>query len=349
MTESEWLNAKDPEAMLALVSPRLSRRQEHLLYCLIVRRVWDLLEDDALRDTVRWAESNAGGASSRNHEDGVALLGAKKSAADRGALRQWEIVRAADPDADPEAYYHTHARKTNPSAPLFQAASRAASASVQSGRDAASLAAEAVRILFDSILEAPSSDRLRETVLSAIRFQAVSNAYASLALKLKAFGDESADRDNGRNVGLRLSAAIEAVRREEDYSDARISAIHAQKERSERKALGRFLHELCGNPFRPVPFDPNWRTDTVLGLARAIDLEGGYDRLPILADALLDADCDQEALLRHCRGTEHDTVESGNHGRGCWAVERVLGREAAFFDAPPPGPPQRVRTSRRRR
>ncbi|AMV25096.1 hypothetical protein VT84_11920 [Gemmata sp. SH-PL17] len=42
--------------------------------------------------------------------------------------------------------------------------------------------------------------------------------------------------------------------------------------------------------------------------------------MPILADALQDAGCADEALLAHCR-------EPGAHVRGCWVVDLVLGRE----------------------
>jgi hypothetical protein len=44
--------------------------------------------------------------------------------------------------------------------------------------------------------------------------------------------------------------------------------------------------------------------------------EGTLDnaQLAVLADALLDAGCDDEALIQHCRS-------EGPHVRGCFAVE----------------------------
>jgi hypothetical protein len=66
--------------------------------------------------------------------------------------------------------------------------------------------------------------------------------------------------------------------------------------------------------------DPAWRTSTVVALARGIDEEKAFDRLPILADALQDAGCDNDDLLEHCRGR-------GVHVRGCWVVDLVLGKE----------------------
>ena len=52
----------------------------------------------------------------------------------------------------------------------------------------------------------------------------------------------------------------------------------------------------------PVPeVDPRWRTLDVLGLARGIVEDGDWDRLPLLADALTDAGCDDEEHLAACR------------------------------------------------
>jgi hypothetical protein len=45
-----------------------------------------------------------------------------------------------------------------------------------------------------------------------------------------------------------------------------------------------------------------------------------FGAMPILADALQDAGCNNDAILNHCR-------EPGEHVRGCWVVDLVLGRE----------------------
>ena len=85
-------------------------------------------------------------------------------------------------------------------------------------------------------------------------------------------------------------------------------------------AFTRLLRDIFGNPFRPVSFDSHWRTSDVVGLARAIYEDRAFDRLPILADALMDAGCADEQVLAHCRG-------DGPHVRGCWVVDLVLGKE----------------------
>lgn len=58
----------------------------------------------------------------------------------------------------------------------------------------------------------------------------------------------------------------------------------------------------------------------MLGLAQGIYEDRAFDRLPFLLDALMDAGCDDEAILDHCR-------REGPHGRGCWVVDLVLGKE----------------------
>jgi hypothetical protein len=81
-----------------------------------------------------------------------------------------------------------------------------------------------------------------------------------------------------------------------------------------------YLRCIFGNPFRPVSVDPSWRTSNVTALAQAIYDEKAFDRLPILADALEDAGCDNQDILSHCR-------QPGEHVRGCWVVDLVLEKE----------------------
>jgi hypothetical protein len=80
------------------------------------------------------------------------------------------------------------------------------------------------------------------------------------------------------------------------------------------------VRDLYGNPFRPNAFDPRWRTSDAVALAQAIYDERAFERLPILADALMDAGCEDEQVIAHCRS-------EGPHVRGCWVVDLVLGKE----------------------
>jgi hypothetical protein len=89
--------------------------------------------------------------------------------------------------------------------------------------------------------------------------------------------------------------------------------------RVEGSEQSKLLRDLGGNPFRPVALDPLWLTPTVTALARQMYESRDFSPMPILADALQDAECDNPDVLDHCRG-------NGPHVRGCWVVDLVLGR-----------------------
>src|SRR5262249_31237748 len=82
----------------------------------------------------------------------------------------------------------------------------------------------------------------------------------------------------------------------------------------------RLLWDIFGNPFRPVSVEPSWLTSTVLAIARQMYESRDFSAMPILADALQDAGCESEDILSHCR-------QPGEHVRGCWVVDLVLGKE----------------------
>jgi hypothetical protein len=77
------------------------------------------------------------------------------------------------------------------------------------------------------------------------------------------------------------------------------------------------LRDILGNPFHRVSLNPAWRTPSVTAVARAVDVEGRFRDLPILADALEEAGCTNADILDHCR-------QPGEHTRGCWLVDLVL-------------------------
>jgi hypothetical protein len=83
------------------------------------------------------------------------------------------------------------------------------------------------------------------------------------------------------------------------------------------------LRDLFGNPFRPAPVVPasclSWHDGLIPKLAQAIYEEWAFDRLGVLGDALEEAGCADEAILGHCHS-------GGEHARGCWLVDLVLGK-----------------------
>jgi hypothetical protein len=104
---------------------------------------------------------------------------------------------------------------------------------------------------------------------------------------------------------------------------ARIGAMNAFREgqRLTGQVQPALLRDVFGPlPFRGIAFPPAWRSPDAAGVAAGIYEDRAFDRLPLLADALMDAGCGDEDILGHCRS-------DGPHVRGCWVVDLVLGKE----------------------
>jgi hypothetical protein len=90
----------------------------------------------------------------------------------------------------------------------------------------------------------------------------------------------------------------------------------------ERQAQVALLRDIVENPYRPGWAEGEWLTwngSTVPRLAQGIYEERTFERLPILADALEEAGCQDQNILGHCRS-------GGEHVRGCWIVDLILGK-----------------------
>jgi hypothetical protein len=104
-------------------------------------------------------------------------------------------------------------------------------------------------------------------------------------------------------------------------ASARGRSVRSRAFLAERVAQTELLREVFGNPLRPVVIEPawlEWHQYLIRDLARGIYEDRTFQRLPILADALEDADCAEQALLDHLRAP-------GPHFRGCWAVDPLIG------------------------
>jgi hypothetical protein len=93
--------------------------------------------------------------------------------------------------------------------------------------------------------------------------------------------------------------------------------------KAEQREQTLLLRDIVGNPFRPWAIAPawsSWNDSTVVRLAQTIYDERRFADLPILADALEEAGCDNADILDHCR-------QPGAHARGCWVVDLLLGKQ----------------------
>jgi hypothetical protein len=91
------------------------------------------------------------------------------------------------------------------------------------------------------------------------------------------------------------------------------------KHRRDQCALLRDLF----NPFRKAKADPKWLSangGAAGKLAQEIYEKGNFERLPELAEALMDADCQDDRLLAYCHAAKV-------HARGCWVLDALLGKD----------------------
>jgi hypothetical protein len=82
------------------------------------------------------------------------------------------------------------------------------------------------------------------------------------------------------------------------------------------------LREILGNPLRSMIIERawlRWNGECVTKIAQGIYERSDFSRMPILADALEEAGCDQPEILAHCRGPDC-------HVKGCWVLDLLLGR-----------------------
>jgi hypothetical protein len=78
------------------------------------------------------------------------------------------------------------------------------------------------------------------------------------------------------------------------------------------------LRDLFPYSGRPVcPHWLRWQGGEALRVAEAIYREGRWDDMPVLADALEEAGCDDFIILDHARW-------GGPHFKGCWLVDALL-------------------------
>ncbi len=109
---------------------------------------------------------------------------------------------------------------------------------------------------------------------------------------------------------------------------ARTEAPRERRKATERRAQCDLFRCVFGHLFwqdsilDDTVLDPailQWNDGTVRRIAQAIYDQRAFDHMPILADALEDAGCDNADILNHCRN-------GGEHVRGCWVIDLLLGK-----------------------
>jgi hypothetical protein len=99
--------------------------------------------------------------------------------------------------------------------------------------------------------------------------------------------------------------------------DSAIAQIEYQTARISWPLGASRLRCLFGNPFRPITLNPVWliwHGGLLVSMAQKMYDSHDFTDMPVLADALEEAGCQDQDILGHCRS-------GGEHVRGCWVVD----------------------------
>jgi hypothetical protein len=286
MTEAEWLAATDPMPLLTFLRGRGSERKLRLFAVVVCRRVWHVFVDKRSRAAVETGERYADG------EADAAELEAASAAA-------WDVKGEGLAVEDELRERDAPPRERKPLEVRLWGAEAAA---------------------WPAAADTDRAARGSSLVVQGIASREVEADYYRRAWEQPAVTEGSEDERElmSSDPGVRQAAFarfLERGERERGEMQERASAAQMREEHAQCD----LLRDIFGNPFRPVTADPAWLTPTALSLARQMYESRDFSAMSILADALQDAGCGDEAVLSHCRGDKP-------HVRGCWVVDVVLGK-----------------------
>src|SRR5580700_8023536 len=150
MNETKWLTGTDGEAMLELVTDRLSPRQWLLASAAYARRLWDFLPSGVLQQAIDFVERAEKPLTAEERAEWQKKIDAAvPEAVGAAELAQRAIVKSADPDAaGQDSPVLARPNQIAPAFPLFQAASRHAANAIEWLGEEVGEAAAAIRLLF---------------------------------------------------------------------------------------------------------------------------------------------------------------------------------------------------------
>jgi len=308
MNEQEWLSSTNPEVMLRWLaltatpgyandsmSPRASDRKMRLFACACARQVWHLLTDDV-------PCPNAGRDGGTPYHD---KYGCSVCSGTGRVNRSHRAVEVAERYADGEATEEELARAAR------EHASVPALAVFYPIPDPCLLATAAAWTV------GGESEWLKERVCpfdqSIVQAALLRDLFGNPWRPVQRWKDEgmfALPQEHwdvlGPTVTVRSCSWVN--------KNVLALALAAYKERSEGTKCGR-CEGSGGAGYGQFGLCPDCHGTGRIG-------EGflDNDRLAVLADALEEAGCTEQAILDHLRSP-------GPHARGCWALDLVLGKE----------------------
>jgi hypothetical protein len=252
MTEQEWLQAADPQLMLAFLRGKASDRKLRLFDCACCRLVSHLLEHAELERAVEAGEQFA---------EGLIDHAALEAAGAAAVVAEGEVQQGTELTDSPARVY-------------------------------AALAATQVADGHAGFVHRDGLEPYR-------------NVAEALANRSHPGWYERQDGSLGYGSG--------------DLNWPQ-SKVHHRAEALARMAG--LLRDIFANPFNSVTINPSlltWQDSLLVSMAQRMYDSRDFADMPVLADMLEDAGCQDQDILGHCRS-------GGEHVRGCWVVDALLGK-----------------------
>lgn len=302
MTEDEWLACAEPSRMLESLRGEASDRKLRLFAVACCRRISWLLTHQAGRDAFEVAERYA----------------------DRQAPVEERL--AAFRTAVKEAALWTNCCSTVENAIAYAAGAAAfVLAKEETVEDEAAAAGASDVVIMARAIHREIAWHTPAMIVALDAASAVGAAViAFLDEEDRLAAGEQADyleaEIQNLTAGLAYAKAMGFSRSAAVPTDRMVAAEEAR--RAEGRSQCDLLRCIFGNPFRDVGVDASWlarNEGTIVKLADYMYRESAFDRLPVLADALEEAGCQDPHILAHCR-------RPSEHVRGCWVVDLLLGK-----------------------
>ncbi len=297
MTKDEWQAARNPKSMLKFLWKKASGRKLRLFSVSCCRRVWELITFESGRAAVEIAERHA----DRVVEDDEWRNGFV--AAIREASQWVNNCGIAD-----------------------NAIGYATGAAAYVLADGSTIESEAASAGASVVLDMIQIIHSRANWRYPARIVALETSFAAGTAVVAYLSDQESPEETGdyrpeerQVLSFGSAYADRHGLNRADRGSLDSNVVFDKVRRAEQVAQCNLLRDIFGNPFRPVTLHPSWLTSDVHTLATGIYADRAFDRMPILADALQDAGCDNDDILNHCRGDEL-------HVRGCWVVDLLLGK-----------------------
>lgn len=331
MTEREWAAARDPVTMWAFAESRMTARQRLLFAAGCCRRVWPLFTDFQLRNLVEISEAVADGQANREALEQALNELPEPGYFDENRLRPELMTFAARPlepgEADPlpprpNFIFGQYPPPTRVGFGIvnwnelpawcrhvYHAARAVADFNGRRTSD------ETCSASGDAVAEKAAESHPNHAKIAALRERVAAEVSKLDDFRFRGMIQASERKaEEVRQLDAAIQAAISRLN-EEIAAEARM--VRDREATKERESQAELLRCIAGHLHRPAPdFDPAWRTETVDGLVRRMYDAREFGNMPILADALQDAGCEDGSVLTHCR---HGAV----HARGCWVIDQI--------------------------